>query len=499
MLLTVFGIALVIWLIYDFVYPRFIYDYRARRAGAGKLNKQLSWPFGVWQGLKLLRDSRSSKAMSNSLEFSSAPFKTVYTQVFGANVFVTRDPEIIKAILSTHFSDFGQANRYDALFPLLGDGIFTSDGPHWKSSRALLRPLFARERVANLDMLEHHLQSLLTVIDGWDGQSGNIQPLFRLLTRDTSLHFLFGVDMDSLTGVERYFNTTDGTKISGTELTDAIATSVSYLAVRARLMQFCWLVSPRKMWKAVAVCHSFVDQVIEEAKQQEKLEESQYSFVADLCQHTSDSKLIRDQALSIFLAGFGTTSSLMSHLCMHLGATRLWPKLREHILHDIGSDPSAVTFESLKCCKYLQWCVNESLRMHPNVPINLRKAHRDVVLPRGGGPDGSEPLFIPKGSRVVYHVLALHHDHTIWGPNADEYIPERWENMKVPAWAYIPFNGGPRVCLGQQFALTEAAYILCRLAQEYDDLIGPGYDAYKFRFGLTIQIDPGVNVQFVRK
>ncbi|PRT55310.1 hypothetical protein B9G98_02930 [Wickerhamiella sorbophila] len=492
-------LALVVAMIYDYIYPRYLYPYRARKLGAEPPTEHLSWPFGIPAGFGFLKEARQLRQMETSLEFSHGPTKTVVSQAFGSHIIVTRDPEVIKAMLSTQFADFGLANRYKVLYPLLGDGIFTSDGPHWKSSRTLLRPLFMRERVSNLKMMEHHVQSLFKVIDGWNGQPGNVQTQFRLLTRDTALHFLFGVDMDSLAGVEQYFEIRGGEKISGTELTDAIRVAAGWLGVRAKLMQLYWLASPPQMWKAVKICHAFVDKVIETAKTKDKLEDdAEYSFVADLCQYTSDSKLIRDQAFSIFVAGFGTTSSLMSHLCMHLAATKRWKKLREHVLHDIGTDPSAVTFETLKSCKYLQWCINESLRMHPNVPLNLRRARRDIVLPTGGGVDGKSPLFIPKGRDIVYHVLALHHDFDIWGKDADEYIPERWDNLKVPSWCYIPFNGGPRVCLGQQFALTEAAYVLCRLVQEYDDLIGPGYDAYKFRFSLTIAIEPGVTVKFVR-
>jgi cytochrome P450 len=107
-----------------------------------------------------------------------------------------------------------------------------------------------------------------------------------------------------------------------------------------------------------------------------------------------------------------------------------------------------------------------ALRVHPVVPGNGRFAIKDTVLPRGGGPDGQQPLFVPKGTMVGYSVFTMHRRKDIYGPDAEEYRPERWETLR-PGWEYLPFNGGPRICLGQQYALTEASYVTVRLVQEF--------------------------------
>jgi cytochrome P450 len=92
---------------------------------------------------------------------------------------------------------------------------------------------------------------------------------------------------------------------------------------------------------------------------------------------------------------------------------------------------------------------------------NLRQ---DTILPRGGGPTGSSPVFIPKGSEILLSFHALHRRKDIWGNNADDFIPERWSTI-YPAWSFLPFSAGPRVCPGQRRALTECAYITARLLQ----------------------------------
>ena len=91
----------------------------------------------------------------------------------------------------------------------------------------------------------------------------------------------------------------------------------------------------------------------------------------------------------------------------------------------------------------------QALRVYPSVPLNERCPKRDAVLPTGGGPNGASPIFVRKGQIVIYNVYAMHRDVSLWGSDANEFRPERWENLK-PGWKYVPFGGGPRICLGRK-------------------------------------------------
>ena len=91
-----------------------------------------------------------------------------------------------------------------------------------------------------------------------------------------------------------------------------------------------------------------------------------------------------------------------------------------------------------------------ALRLYPPVPVNLREAVQDTVLPVGGGPDGRSPIFISKGTAVYYSAFALHRRKDVYGPDANEFRPERWTTLR-PGWCYVPFNGGPRICIGRKF------------------------------------------------
>ncbi|KAJ5523895.1 N-alkane-inducible cytochrome P450 [Penicillium frequentans] len=100
----------------------------------------------------------------------------------------------------------------------------------------------------------------------------------------------------------------------------------------------------------------------------------------------------------------------------------------------------------------------------------MRFARKDTVLPHGGGADGLSPMFVSKGSRVFYSIWAMHRLPEIWGDDAESFRPERWMDENVPlrpGWGFLPFNGGPRLCLGQQNALIEASYTVVRLLQAF--------------------------------
>lgn len=96
-----------------------------------------------------------------------------------------------------------------------------------------------------------------------------------------------------------------------------------------------------------------------------------------------------------------------------------------------------------------------------------RVALNDTTLPLGGGPEGKSPIFVRAGTMFDTAFYALHRQPSIWGPDAEEFMPHRWNTFRPHAWEYVPFGGGPRGCVGRQKALTEASYIIVRVLQEF--------------------------------
>lgn len=95
-----------------------------------------------------------------------------------------------------------------------------------------------------------------------------------------------------------------------------------------------------------------------------------------------------------------------------------------------------------------------ALRLYPSVPVNFRIATRTTHLPRGGGPIGQDPVLIPQGVGVGFVPYYLHRRRDLYGADAHDFRPERWEGPELAniGWGYVPFHGGPRLCLGSEFA-----------------------------------------------
>ena len=140
--------------------------------------------------------------------------------------------------------------------------------------------------------------------------------------------------------------------------------------------------------------------------------------------------------------------------------------------------------------------VNTGFRLLMPSNSNRRLCLRDCVLPSGGGPNGKQPIFVPRGTVVNVNLGAMQRDKDIWGDDANEFRPERWEDMKT-GWHYIPFSGGPRVCPGQQLTLAECAYVLASLLQRFETMENRDPEmAFVEQSRLTVESRNGVKVAF---
>jgi len=239
------------------------------------------------------------------------------------------------------------------------------------------------------------------------------------------------------------------------------------------------------------VTDRYVKLACDTAASSEKPEGKKQSLMFNLANQTQDRIELRDQTLSILLAGRDTTASLLgwaiTRLALH---PEVFSKLRDIVLRDFEPG-TEITFAQLKGCRYLQHFLNEVLRLHPTVPLNQRIATKDTTLPTGGGPDQRSPIAVKKGQVVLFSVYNMQRRKDLWGEDAAEFKPERWE-QRFAAWQFLPFLGGPRICLGQQFALTEASYLIVRLLHQFDAVEPADLgDMRKMKKGLGVTMWPG--------
>ena len=385
------------------------------------------------------------------------------------------------------------------MFPFFGDGIFTQEGDAWKHSRELLRPQFVHKQYDDLQLFQEAVDNLISVLP----ERGviDLQPLFFQLTLDTTTAFLFGDSVDSL----------KMPKItSESNFASAFNTAQDFIAKRMRLQDLYWLVGGRKFDAACKDVHRFADQIIDRNLSREsKSEDSgKYVFLDFLEKNTSNRTELRSQIINILVAGRDTTACLLSWTFFLLVRhPRVLQKLRDEVSTTFQGR-TEITRSELRRMDYLQNVLKETLRLYPSVPVNSRTAIRTTMLPVGGGPDFKSPVLVAKGEGVAYSVYSMHRRPDLYGMDAELFRPERWEdelpmnNDPVNAkWGYLPFNGGPRICLGMDFGLNEAAYTVVRLLQRFSTIQLPKGEKVelvgveKQTMTLVLSITEGCNVE----
>ena len=293
-----------------------------------------------------------------------------FTAFDGSLGFQTADPVNIQAILATQFDDFSAGHRrYNTFEPVVGHSIFTSDGKFWTHSRALFRPQFARENINDLEMTEKASKDLIEAIgapesNGWTTNT-EMMPLLYNFTLDTATDFLFGESIESQkVAIAARKNTVmdeQARKKLATQLERAQEFSSSfrianeYMLMRIRLQSLYFLGDSFKFRRAVRrirrVTDRYVKLACDTAASSEKPEGKKQSLMFNLANQTQDRIELRNQTLSILLAGRDTTASLLgwalTRLALHpevfsrlrISFSKIFrpaQKLHSHNLKDVG-------------------------------------------------------------------------------------------------------------------------------------------------------------------
>ncbi|CAI5951096.1 unnamed protein product [Closterium sp. NIES-64] len=185
----------------------------------------------------------------------------------------------------------------------------------------------------------------------------------------------------------------------------------------------------------------------------------------------SDQQLM-DECLTFLLAGHETTSNLLTWTVMLLSQHNTWQqRVREEAQQVLGADGAGLTMEKAAELKIMGMVLNEVLRLYPPAPAIARRCDTRTKL--------SETLTIPAGVGVTVPIAAMHRRKELWGEDAEEFKPERFANginkAAMHPLAFIPFSVGPRVCIGQNFAVLEAKVILSLLVLRFSWRVAPSY------------------------
>lgn len=435
-----------------------------------------------WLGLQLILNLKRNHERGRAHEALDEAFDRLKTTTFATyvgiepNVFTVEPENFRHMVSSSHTSEFNLGVRLDVFSILLGDGIFSSEGTSWKHSRIMLRPFFARENIKQIQSMEPFTQSIIKAIKQAPGMTIDMQEIFQDFTMDYTTHFLLG---ESCVCLKTYLGEPTSDSIS-TEVKSSFAETfdkgAEYMLQKLVMGRYHFLYRPKQLYVDVKNQHAFVDYYVQKALRmnQQDLKDSSNDgtlFLYDLAQQTKDPKVLRDEILSIIVAGRSTTSALMTFLFLELGRHQDVFERLKGIVRAHFPDIESITFESIQQCEYLRWCLNETLRHDPPVPFNSRTVTQDTILPKGGGQDNESPIFVRKGTKIVYPLWTAHRMEKYFGKDPYTFNPDRWSSLPANGgFAFMPFGAGPRNCLGQQLALLETSYVTIRLLQTFNSL-----------------------------
>jgi len=326
------------------------------------------------------------------------------------------------------------------------------DGENWKIHRNLAKPIFSVESRKDMFDVYHKCGSLLVNIlneHHHNHQSVEIQQLFKRFTLDTFGQIGFGTKFNCLSNPIPFSSTFDNVLIE---------VELNYqIPLRKMFTLSSWK-------KKIQLLDDFLYKIIEDRKMEGT--DGKSDFLSVLIQMSKvestgnmTDKFIRDQLMNFIIAGRDTTAVLLTWTCYFLSKhPDVEKRLREEIVAVVGLEKP--TMIHTKQLKFLQMVLDESMRLcPPAAPFNTKMATRDVVLPNGAK--------IMKGNQVTYSPWIVHRLKEYWGDNAEEFCPTRWENpdlIKHP-YQFVPFQKGPRICLGMNMAYEEAKCCIVMMFQ----------------------------------
>ncbi|PIL35071.1 cytochrome P450 [Ganoderma sinense ZZ0214-1] len=451
--------------------------------------------------LKMFETDKALYFTTDFFKYAEKYGNTFNFRVMFEDRFFTSEPEYIKTMLATEFSGYEKGPLiYQQLNTLLGSGVFNSDGEMWKFHRSMTRPFFSKDRVTHFDIFDRHAEHALNKMAARlkEGVPVNWQDMVSRFTMDSATEFLFGKDVCSLDAPIPYPSThqratnTNMNMLAEAEhpadkFVQAFQAGQEATAMRTRFLQ-SWPLAEfwgDKVERQLGAVHRFIDPIVEDAlrrkvERQWKEEDTEKDVRDDetLLEHlvklTDDAKVIKDETLNILLAGRDTTACTLTFSVYMLAEhPSVLARLRQEVL-DVVGPTRRPSYEDIREMKYMRAFINEVLRLYPPVPINSRCSIQAMTWKstKPGQPD----FYIPPRTRCGYSVLLMHRRKDLWGPDALVFDPERFLDERVQKYLipnpfiFLPFNGGPRICLGQQFAYNETSFMLVRLLQCFSSI-----------------------------
>jgi cytochrome P450 len=372
-----------------------------------------------------------------------------YLSLAGWPAFVLSNPEHIEQVLVTEHKNFIKHTFFwRHVRAIFGNGLLTSEGDFSMRQRRLAQPSFHRDRIAGYgDVMVRYTERTL---DEW--RDGEVRDLHQDLMRLTLLivaKVLFDADVAG-----------EVTTI-GSALDDATHEIRTRFRRPFRIPDAVPIPGNLRYRSAVRRLDSVVDRIIEE----HRARDGRGDLLSMLMQARDDDgqpmtdAQLRDEAITIMLAGHETTAIALAWTCLLLSQhPAVAENLHEEIREVLGDRPP--TMSDLPRLRLADMVVSESLRLYPPAYALGREAVNDCTIGE---------YSVPAGASVFMSPYVVHRDAR-WFDEPERFLPERWAGnaaQRLPRFAYFPFGGGPRICIGNRFAIMEAVLLLTCMVRRF--------------------------------
>ena len=375
-------------------------------------------------------------------------------------------PEDVKHVLQENNRNYGRAPAFQVLRLFLGDGLLTSEGDFWLRQRRLAQPAFHRQKLARLTetMLEEGISWVAQLRQqAKAGQPVNISQSFMDVTMRIVCRTLFGTDVQGhqLTGLSHAL-----------ERLNYIANKRIVGPIRFPL----WVPTPDRL--AFLREGALVDNLIYGFIEQRRAGQTTHNDLLDMLLNAEDQdtgermsdKQLRDECVTLFAAGHETSAVAMGWTVYLLARhPDVVLRLRNEVRTILGESGTPTT-ETLRLLPYTARVIQESMRLYPPAWVLSRYTLAD---------DQFGEYTVPARSTVLLSPYLLHRDPACW-PDPDRFDPDRFLPERINErhpYAYVPFGGGPRLCIGNQFALLEMQVLLALFVQNFSVELPAGYRA----------------------
>ncbi|KAK0379655.1 cytochrome P450 [Colletotrichum limetticola] len=418
----------------------------------------------------------------------AVPGRTVEMRMFGTGLIFTDEPANIKAIMSTEWSSFGRGEVTKRIWgDMLGETqIFVVDGEDWHNSKERIKGHVMKMRSDDLEITEKHAQQLFKCFDV--GKPIEVYDVADRYQLDVVSEVFFGESANSLTGHHPFRDPM--------ETLHPINTARMLFGKNAYYIKDKYL-APKALKELNDYTSGIVDRAY--ARDLSKKSPEDYNMLDDLVSQKKSVKDIKDSMMTIMLGGKDPSAILIAWAIFLMGKyPNVMKKMQAEVTQVSGDKPPSAS--DLKEMTYIRHVINETFRLYHPLGMNVRMALKDATLPIGGGKSGRDPVAVPKDTTIIYSLGGLQRRKDIYGEDALEFRPERWEGANINRWHFIPYNHGPRHCLGQKFGQQQMEYILARICQEYQEIrIPPGQPEQQIRIELNLKMAHPCMCEFVKK